>query len=149
MTIENKKYSPKDFANGIVGLLVIIGICSWIFGGSKEDPESSNEQARATASLPAIPKEELALAVSTMKSYDLVMDAAVSQDGSILSLAIIVNPAIKPAFAREYGDRFVRLVGTDAGPSNYSYTVGVYRPDKTEIASGYKTPLDQKIRWQE
>ena len=157
MTIENKKYSSKDVVNGIVGLFVIIGICSWIFGGSKKQPEPQKVE-RKIAALPMIPQERLSLAIATIKAYDLVRDAAVSQSGTTLSLAIIVNPAIKPALAKEYADRFVRQVMTNAGdlenfpgkeigPTNYAYTIGVYRPDETEMLSGYKSPAATEIRW--
>lgn len=152
----------KEFVNGIVGLAILVGIGFWYFGGSKESSPKADlalEATREVASPAAvIPKIHLDQAIGTIKSYDLVKDAAVVQDGYTLSLVVVVNAATNEKTAKEMGDNFVRQVMVNAGElekmpskeigqSNYDYMIAVVRPDESEVASGTKPRLAESIRW--
>jgi hypothetical protein len=151
----------KEFANGVIGLIVLVGIGYWFFGGSSENSviPKKEEQHREVASVaPVIPKLHFNQAIQTIKSYDLVKDAAVVQEGYTLSLIVIVSPAMNEKTAKEMGDNFVRQVMVNAGDlekmpskkigqSNYDYMIAVVRPDESEVVSGTKPRLAESIRW--
>lgn len=152
----------KEFVSGVVGLVILAAVGSWYFSGSKEPApkvEPVHEAQREAASVaPIVPKIRLDQAIETIRSYDLVKDAAVVQDGYMLSLVVVVNAAMNEKTAKEMGDNFVRQVMVNAGDleempskeigqSNYDYMIAVVRPDESEIASGTKPRLAESIRW--
>ena len=96
------------------------------------------------------------LALSVIKGYSEVVDAAISQDGRKLSLAIVVRSATSKARAKELGDNFVRSVKSfspDAPPSKdigtgmYDYLVTVVYPDEAIVAQGAKASNSARITW--
>jgi outer membrane murein-binding lipoprotein Lpp len=100
--------------------------------------------------------EQKELAISQIKHNTMVQDAAITQDGKHLSLAIIVEYATNEETAKDLGDSFLRLVKTfgpedapqkEIGPGIYDYLVGVYYPDKTQVALGAKCSSCRKIAW--
>ena len=86
----------------------------------------------------------------------LVRDAAVSQKGKRLSLAVIVNYATSEIEAKRIGDKFVRLVktfgpepnpGNDIGNGSFSYLITVAYPDQSIVALGAKVQTSPRITW--
>jgi hypothetical protein len=110
----------------------------------------------ALAGVPQLTDEQKELAISSIKGYTEVQDAAIQQDGKQLSLAIIVGYATNEETAKDLGDSFVRFVKSfgpedapqkEIGPGIYDYLVGVYYPDKTQVALGAKCSSCRKITW--
>ena len=112
----------------------------------------------ATAvSVPEITEEERSLAISGLMDYNEgVREAVISQDGRKVKLAIIVDPEISEADAKQLGENFVRLVksfskdrspGSDIGAGIYDYLIFVYYPDRKLIAAGQKDGEFQTVTW--
>ena len=85
-----------------------------------------------------------------------VRDAAIRQKDDHLSLVVIVAYGTNSATAEELGDNFVRMVktfGPDQGSNKaigtglYDYQIGVFYPDETAIARGWKLGSSSHIRW--
>ena len=55
---------------------------------------------------------EKSLAVETIKGYEGVIDAAISQKGKEVNLAIIVSSRTSEAYAKQLGENFLRLIKT-------------------------------------
>ena len=96
------------------------------------------------------------VALLAIMEYQMVRDAAISQDGDRLSLAIVVSYAVNDSYARELGDNFFRLVKTfseDAAPGKrigqgtYNYLVTVVRPDSSVIVQGAKSRFAEDMKW--
>lgn len=107
-------------------------------------------------SAPPLTETQKSLAIETIKDYPRVRDAAVVQDGSDLTLAIIVDYATSEEYAKELGDNFVRLVKTfseDESPHKrigkgiYNYLVGVYYPNEELVVMGAKSSTSDHITW--
>jgi hypothetical protein len=105
---------------------------------------------------PQLTDEQKELAINGIKAYDEVRDAGISQDGEKLSLALFVNYATNEAAAKDLGDSFVRMVKSfssdtppekEIGPGIYSYLIGVYYPDQTQVALGAKCSSCRSITW--
>lgn len=92
-----------------------------------------------------------------MEAYRNVIDANLTKDGNTLSLAIIANYSTSENKAKQLGESFVRLCislieynspgGNEIGRSDYDYLVGVYKPNKDEIALGAKSSIARWITW--
>ena len=85
-----------------------------------------------------------------------VLDAAVSQEGTDVSLVIIVRSATNKGRAEQLGDNFVRLAktfspdsspGRSIGTGMYNYVIGVYYPNEKKLAAGAKARNATKISW--
>ena len=109
-----------------------------------------------TAPPPEISDDAKNMAISVIKDYPLVRDAAIIQDGRKLSLVIIVSYATSEEHAKELGDNFVRLVKTfsedeppkkEIGEGIYDYLIGVYYPNEEEVALGAKVSFSPHITW--
>jgi hypothetical protein len=110
----------------------------------------------STAKKRTLTEEEKELASTSIEGYTEVQDAAITQDGDQLSLALIVGYATNEETAKDLGDSFVRLIktfgpedapGKEIGPGIYYYLIGVYYPDETLVAMGAKCPSCSKITW--
>lgn len=106
--------------------------------------------------VPQLTDEQKDLAIMGIKGYDEVQDAAIVQDGEKLSLALIVGYATNEETAKDLGDSFVRMVksssgdtppGKEIGPGIYTYLIGVFYPDKSEVISGAKCGMCKSIYW--
>jgi len=107
--------------------------------------------------LPSVPKDEIDFAVSGIENYNEVLDAAISQKGNDLSLALIVNNGTSSERAKELGDNFLRLTMSsisienkpqkEIGESQYTYLVGVYYPDQSKVVMGAKVDFARRITW--
>lgn len=105
---------------------------------------------------PQITEQEKSMAISAIMDDPAVKDAAVTQQGRTLSLALIVGEATSEPHAKKIGERFVRLVKTfskDAAPERqigegvYDYLVGVYYPGQIRVAMGAKVAIASAITW--
>lgn len=110
----------------------------------------------AAADAPQLTDEQKELPIMNIKVYDEVQDAAIEQDGNILSLALIVEYATNEETAKDLGDSFVRMVkstngdtppGKEIGSGIYTYYIGVFYPDESEVISGAKCGMCESIYW--
>jgi hypothetical protein len=135
---------------GGFGILLALAIVLGAFLSSGGD-ERSVTRLMTTA--------EIETAVSGItRGFPEVLDAAISQEGDDLSLALIVGDATSEAHAKELGNSFVRMVktfGPDYTPEQalgrgaYSYAIIVARPDGSPIVEGAKGRSGTRISWQE
>ena len=104
----------------------------------------------------AAPVTARGLALSVIRQYALVRDAAMSQDGNQVSLVLVVDYAIDPDYARQLGDNFVRLAksfldddppGKAIGRGKYDYLIGIYYPNEKQLALGAKSRVSDRISW--
>ena len=86
----------------------------------------------------------------------LVRDAAISQKGCYLNLAIIVDYSASEEYAKELGEDFIRLTktfgsgpspGKEIGKGVYDYLVGIYYPNEKLLAMGAKVKFSSHITW--
>lgn len=104
------------------------------------------------------------MAIEVIEEYPEVLDAAGGQDGTSLSLALIVRHGTSIERGKELGDNFVRLVkslgftgtptgeeppipGKRIGKGPFTYLIGVYYPDETQLALGAKVAGAENISW--
>lgn len=118
--------------------------------------EEYERRRPVAASVDAISGDERQMAVDTIELEADVIDAAVSQSGRKLTLALVVRSGMSEGRARQLGDSFVRLVktfGPDDSPSSeigrgrYDYLVGVQTIDGARIATGAKDATSPRIAW--
>ena len=105
---------------------------------------------------PEYPEDMKGLIVADFKREILVRDAAILQDECDLRLVLIVNAATSEDYAKDLGERFVRMtkgLGPGPGPSKqigkgiYSYLVGVYTSSEDQLALGAKAAGARRIMW--
>ena len=103
-----------------------------------------------------ITETEKSLAIETIKGYQGVIDAAISQNGKEVNLAIIVSDRTSEAYAKQLGENFLRLVKTyskdsppkkEIGKGIFHYLVGIYTPSKKLIVMGAKDGNATRISW--
>ena len=135
-----------------VFLLFFVSCVGLIVGLSGNDPSPS---PRAVAA-PPVTQEQIHLATTSIKSYRMVQDAAVTQRGRQVSLVVVVGTATNEQHAREIGDNFVRMVKSfsddttpskEIGPGVYDYLIGVYYPGQQQVVMGAKARNARNIRW--
>lgn len=135
------------FAVVLIALIAIIA--------NSSDGES-NDRENGGNDVPVLTEMQKSTAIDTIMGYDLVRDAAISQNGRDLSLAIIVNDAASEEYAKQLGDNFVRLVKTfgpeespdkEIGAGIYNYLIGIYTPTEKTIAQGAKARFATRISW--
>ena len=97
-----------------------------------------------------------AMAISSIETQPMVVEAAISQDGNEISLVLIVGYAIDRTHAEQLADSFLRMTksllkdgapGKDIGPGEYDYVIGVYYPNEDQIALGAKSRGSSQITW--
>ena len=105
---------------------------------------------------PPYPDDVKPLIYLELKKEPLVRDAYIGQDGCDLKLAVVVNAAANEAYARDVGERFIRLtkaLGPGPGPSKqvgkgiYDFLVGVFTVGEKRLAMGAKNRHGTRISW--
>ena len=105
---------------------------------------------------PIYPEDLKTLIYAEFKRELVVRDAYIGQDDCDLTLALVVNAATSEEYAKDLGDRFVRLTkALGAGPSSskqigkgiYNFLVGVYTAQETKLALGAKAAGSTRILW--
>lgn len=120
--------------------------------------DNLTEESKKTESKHRFPEPFVKLAIDTIKEYPEVKDAAVNQDEDQISLVLIVRRNTSKEKAKEMGDNFLRMLmansmgienspSKEIGPTKFSYLIGVYYPDESQVALGAKTPAARKITW--
>jgi len=96
------------------------------------------------------------LAISGIKNYDEVTDAAIVQDDKTLSLVLIVRYSTNKEKAKKLGENFIRMVktfsddnnpGKEIGSGEYDYLITVAYPNQSVIAQGAKARISNHISW--
>ena len=96
------------------------------------------------------------MAIATIEGYPAVRDAAITQEGRQLSLALIVRRTTSEASGKQLGDNFVRIVksvgpdsapGKEIGRGQYDYLIGVFYPNEKRLAMGAKVRTSPRITW--
>ena len=109
-----------------------------------------------TATPPTLTEAQKDMAVSQIREYTEVLDAAIAQEGKRLSLALVVSHGITESRAKELGDSFVRLVKTfgpgpapskEIGKGTFDFLITVVYPDETIIVQGAKAATSEHITW--
>ena len=149
-----------------VGILLIVGALAQ---GGEEYPNPPTATVAATSTpSPAevsdvIPTATSQLSVTTndvvvssMLEYEQVIDAAITQEGDAIGLVLVVGYATNESYAKELGDRFIRLCkslsddeppGKAIGKGKYDYLIGIYYPNEKQIALGAKSRGADRISW--
>ena len=105
-----------------------------------------------------VAQEIQTIVIGTMMLDPAVRDAAISQAGRDLSLALVIGPAVNEEYARQLGDSFVRMLkslsqddppGLSIGTGIYNYIVAVHYPNGVLVAIGAKARNSDHIRWRE
>lgn len=106
-------------------------------------------------SVPTASEVEALVADSVMLQPEVV-DSAVSKKGREVSLVLIVRYATNEARARVLGENAVRMYksfsddthpGKSVGKGRYDYIIGVYYPNKKQVAFGAKVSFAEHISW--
>ena len=142
---------------GSVALVVLLVI---VIAVSVSGEDSSQKVRRAdpasTTSDIVIPADVKTVILTAIQQNQEVVDAAIEQDGSDVSLVLVVRSFTSEDRAKELSDNFVRLTktlspdtvpGRTIGQGIYSYLVGVYYSDETQIVLGAKVRSSDRITW--
>jgi hypothetical protein len=136
---------------GIAGLLIVSAM---ILAGCSEEPASPSIAPTVTADPSAKYKD---LAINGIKEITGVIDAAISDSGTSVSLLVIVESNTSISRAKELGSTFVRLLklaGPDNNPTNelgtglFDYLVAVVYSDNRNVVQGEKLREATGIAWQ-
>ena len=124
-----------------------------IVDSSESSPKPDTSAAAVDATLAADIK---AMVLSGIEGDPAVLDAAVSQKGSDISLVLIVVPGTSESEAKRLGENAVRMTkslsqdsspGKAIGKGIYNYLVGVYYPNKRMVAQGAKVTFADRVTW--
>ena len=105
---------------------------------------------------PTLSESAKDLAIDEIMGYPQVLGAAIGQDGTSLTLAVVVAFGSAESAAKDVGDDFVRVVksfGPESAPAKeigkgeFDYLVTVVYPDKTVIVRGAKVSNSARITW--
>lgn len=154
----------KETVNGILGLIIIGAGISWWWSCSSDNTRDEQKNVVITQTSPKkevklLSEQSKELAISGIKEYSEVLDAAITQDGEDINLVIVVRPSTNLETAKERADDFLRMTmsnsfgvelspaGKEVGPTNFNYAIGIYHPDETEVEMGVKQPSSPYIYW--
>ena len=136
-----------------LGILAIAAIAC----GSDDAPTASGSQNSAVSDAPTLRESVKDIILKSYLTNPDISEVTISQDGSSLSLLMIVNCATSEDAARSMGERFVRLVKrwspdpdpttAEIGTGEYNYSVGISCENGTTIAKGSKTSGSAQIAW--
>jgi hypothetical protein len=144
-----------------VGVVIVGSIAAVIF--VPEEEEDALDGTPSAIVRPSIPRAtsltdaQETVAVAGITGNGEVVDAAISQAGSSVSLVIVVNRATSVSRAKELGDNFVRLVkstgpddppGREIGSGSFDYLITIAYPDERTVAQGAKARGAGRISWQ-
>ena len=120
-------------------------------------PTASDSSASESSTARTLRESVKELVISSFLTNPAVADMTIEQNGSAVSLVMVVDCATSQDSAKKMGDRFLRLVkqfGPDSDPSttelgtgDYDYVVGVSCANGTELARGAKTSDSATITW--
>ena len=109
-----------------------------------------------TATRPSVNVD--AIVSETIQLEPEVLDAAVSRQGSQVSLVLIVRSSTNQARGKQLGEKFLRMYQSlsdsdddspmpSIGKGKYDYLVGVYYPNDTTLVQGAKVSFADRISW--
>jgi hypothetical protein len=94
--------------------------------------------------------------IDQIRIEDGILDAAISQRGSDISLVLVVRYSTNVRRARNLGENFVRMAKSlsdddsptrSVGQGKYSYLVTVVYPNDRVLAIGGKSKTSNRISW--
>ena len=116
-----------------LGILAIAAIAC----GSDDAPTASGSQNSAVSDAPTLRESVKDIILKSYLTNPDISGVTISQDGSSLSLLMIVNCATSEDAARAMGERFVRLVkqwGPDPDPTTAEIGTGEYNYSEESLA---------------
>jgi hypothetical protein len=161
----------KKVSLGVLCVLVLMigcGIVLAVVGesdtSSRADlPTLSPRPTQRVSSLPAPTTTRPSVNVDAIVSEAIqlepeVLDAAVSRQGSQVSLVLIVGWSTNQARGKQLGEKFLRMYQSlsdsdddsprpSIGKGKYDYLVGVYYPNETTLVQGAKVRFADRISW--
>lgn len=157
--IEKKSKSKRLRVVAAVLLfpLVIVTISVINGGNLLRSLTGDKSEARQIRSAPMLSHKVRSLAIKQMRENEVVVDAAINQEGDELSFLLIVAQGTSTAQAETLGEDFVRVLeskikdvqgsGEELAESKYSYLIGVYTPDQHRIAVASKSRNETDLDW--
>ena len=161
----------KKVSLGVLCVLVLMigcGIVLAVVGesdtSSRADlPTLSPRPTQRVSSLPAPTRPSInynydAIVSEVIQQESEVLDAAVSRQGSQVSLVLIVRSSTNQARGKQLGEKFLRMYQSlsdsdddspmpSIGKGKYDYLVGVYYPNETTLVQGAKVSFADRISW--
>ena len=142
------------------GVLVILSLLLIAADSDCEVPEDRAPAATSTprsSPTPAVSVSDIeAMVIPNMLNHEVVIDAAMTQDGKTVNLVLVVSYAINMSYAQQLAENFVRMtksllkdgeVGKDIGRGEYDYLIGVYYPNEDLVGMGAKARTADRITW--
>ncbi len=160
--IEKKSKRLRLVASVILFPLVVVTI-SIMNGGNILRLLNPNEltqgesEERQSRSVPMLGHKVRSLAISKMRENEVVVDAAINQEGAELAFLLIVAQGTSTARAETLGTDFVRILesnikdaseaGGEMAQGHYEILIGVYTPDQKRIAVASKSRNETNLSW--
>ena len=141
------------------GVLVILSLLLIAADSDCEVPEDRAPAATSTprsSPTPAVSVSDIeAMVIPNMLNHEVVIDAAMTQDGKTVNLVLVVSYTINMSYAQQLAENFVRMKnaylrtgkwGRTLG-GEYDYLIGVYYPNEDLVGMGAKARTADRITW--
>lgn len=146
--------------SGVLVLALIITVCTLALD-SEDDPALprpvyQDSPTRTVQEITQPGPSASELAIDSIKAEQLVVNAAITKRGNEVSMVLIVGYATNETYAKQLGERFVRMYksfsadsspGKSVGDGRYDYLIGVYYPNEQRVAQGAKLSFAENITW--
>ena len=113
-----------------------------------EDPAPAASSAPRPSPIPTVSVGDIkGMVIPNIVNQEVVIDAAMTQDGKTVNLVLVVSYAINMSYAQQLSENFVRMtksllkdgeVGKEIGRGEYDYLIGVYYPNEDLVGMGAK-----------
>ncbi len=149
-TIKLQKFiTSRPLAISMV-VAILVEIMLLLLWGTGQQPVIQSKSS--SLSIPIVSAQIKNQAIKKITAHTMVGDAAINQQGNILSLALLVDQSTPPAYALKLGKQFVetlkRLAGTlkpDKSPTDYppyQFHLFIYYPNGKEVTDQLSTTDD-------
>jgi len=157
--IEKKSKSSRlRFVALIILLpLVIVTIAAMNGGNALRSLTPDESETSPIRTTPLLGHKVRSLAIKKMRAHEVVVDAAINQEGDELSFLLIVAQGTSTAQAETLGSDFVQILESsiketskpeaDFVSDRYSVLIGVYTPDQNRIAVAAKSRNESDLDW--
>ncbi len=157
--IEKKSKSNRlrIVAAVILFPLVVVTISVMNGGNILSSLTQDQNKERQIKNAPVLGHKVRSLAIKLMRENEVVVDAAINQEGEKISFLLIVAQGTSTVQAETLGTDFVRTLESnikdapksdgEIAENSYSYLVGVYTPDQRRIAFASKSRNATNLDW--